>query len=242
MEQEKSHCGGCSGGGCGGHSHEETVEKLALHPFATVGAIYVVVGGKGGVGKSTITALLAANDTFCGKKVGILDADITNPSIHKLLDVPQGVTRDDSGLYPALSTSGIQLMGMGFLTEDEHSLITTKGPVMAGIVRQLFTDVCWENVDVLYIDLPSTLADVAEFVLTQMPIDGAVVIKNPGTLGLAATERVKHLLEQNEISIQKEIENFGVDLPFDQALFDAANSGALETFIESPLVEKLSIF
>ena len=136
---EKSHCGGCSGGGCGGgHTHEEQEEKLATHPLTSMQAVYALIGGKGGMGKSTIAALLAAKDAAKGKKVGILDADITNPTVHKLFDVPQGVTRDEGGLYPALTQSGIQLMGMGFLAEEDADIITTKSPVMAGIVRQFF--------------------------------------------------------------------------------------------------------
>ena len=226
--EEKAHCGGCSGGGCGGHSHEDTPEKLALHPLAKVGKIYVVVSGKGGVGKSTITALLAAKDVANGKKVGILDADITNPTTHKLFHVPQGVTRDAGGLYPALTESGLQLIGMGFLTEDEAGLITTKASVMAGIVRQVFTEVYWQDLDVLYIDLPSTLSDVVEFALGQMPIDGAIVIQTPGELDKAAGLRLGALLELHQVPVVKEIENFGSDLAFDAKIFEAANTGQME--------------
>lgn len=237
---EKSHCGGCSGGGCGGgHTHEEQEEKLATHPLTSMQAVYALIGGKGGMGKSTIAALLAAKDAAKGKKVGILDADITNPTVHKLFDVPQGVTRDEGGLYPALTQSGIQLMGMGFLAEEDADIITTKSPVMAGIVRQFFTDVCWQDLDVLYIDLPSTLSDVVEQALSQMPLDGLILINNPGAIAKAANLRVKNLIATHEIPITREIENFGADIAYSEVLFQAADSGDIEAFATNTLVDKL---
>lgn len=151
-----------------------------------------VVSGKGGVGKSTVTAQLAVAMARKGHRVGILDADITGPSIPKAFGVSECQGADQSGLYPALTQSGIQVMSINLLLDNDTDPVLWRGPVIAGAVKQFWTDVIWENVDYLFVDMPPGTGDVPLTVFQSIPVDGAVVVTSPQALvSMIVTKAVK---------------------------------------------------
>jgi len=190
-------CGGC--GGCG--SKQETPQekqKLAPNPLSQIKTVVCVMGG---TGKSRVTARIAAELVQEGKQVAILDADIATPGIPPLFDIPQGITRGEAGLYPALTHDGIKLVSMSLLLEDDTDLITTRGAAMAAIVSQLWTSVIWDQVDVLLIDMPLGIYDVAAFVLADLPLDAALVLTPPGEDAALMTARLTRLAGEHDVRV-----------------------------------------
>ena len=166
MSSCNGNCSSCSAK-CGERKQESLIEKL--NPHASVKKVIAVVSGKGGVGKSTVTSMLAVAMAREGKRVGVLDADITGPSIPTAFGVsaPQGASEE--GLYPGLSRTGIQIMSINLLLDDPADPVVWRGPVIAGVVKQFWTDVVWENVDYLFVDMPPGTGDVPLTVFQSIP-------------------------------------------------------------------------
>ena len=142
-------CGSC-GEQCDERSEGQEAQvdfRVKPHPKSRIGKVIGVVSGKGGVGKSLITSLLAVALTKQGKHCAILDADITGPSIPKAFGVSECASADEEGIYPAVTESGIQIMSVNLLLEHEDDPVLWRGPIIAGAVKQFWTDVVWENVD-----------------------------------------------------------------------------------------------
>ena len=154
-------CGGnCSS--CGEACSERKPESLQAqpNPKSKIGKVIAVVSGKGGVGKSTVSAMLATAMQRTGRRAGVLDADITGPSIPKAFGVSECASADEEGIYPAVTESGIQIMSVNLLLEHEDDPVLWRGPIIAGAVKQFWTDVVWENVDYLFVDMPPGTGDV----------------------------------------------------------------------------------
>ena len=149
---------GCSGNcsSCGSDCADRKAESLlaTLNPKSNVKKVIAVVSGKGGVGKSTVTSMLAVAMARKGKLVGVLDADITGPSAPTAFGVTECQGATEEGLYPALSRGGIQVMSINLLLDDPASPVVWRGPVIAGAVKQFWTDVIWEDVDFMFVDMP----------------------------------------------------------------------------------------
>ena len=246
MSESTHQCGGC--GGCGSKQQEaQAPPKLAAHPLSQIKTVIGVAGGKGGTGKSLVTALLAVELAKQGKRVAIFDADILSPAIPQMLDLPQGVTRGEEGLYPALSTDGIKVMSIRLLLEDEGEVVTWHSAAMAGLVQQLWSNVVWDQVDVLLLDLPPGTGDMTLIALERLPLDGLILVSTPQTLVNQAVERTARLAAEKEVPILGLLENFsglfGGDaatelagryhvsvtdrLPFDPLLADAVDEGQI---------------
>ena len=165
-------CGGC---GCGGHK-TDAPKALSLHALSSVKHVIAIASGSGGSGKTQVCAQLANALQSDGARVGILDADIANPSIPLFFDLPQGVTRSTEGIYPALSEGGIQIISATLFLEDESELITTQGATMAGIVGQFFSDTIWSDLDYLLIDIGGGISDLSAFVLERIPLRGMLAV------------------------------------------------------------------
>ena len=167
-----------------------------------------VVSGKGGVGKSTVTSMLAVSMARRGKHVGVLDADITGPSIPKAFGVNecQGATED--GLYPALSRSGIQVMSINLLLDDPEAPVLWRGPVIAGAVKQFWTDVIWEDVDYLFVDMPPGTGDVPLTVFQSLPIDGIVIVTSPQDLVSMIVAKAVKMANLMKIPVLGLVENY----------------------------------
>ena len=200
--------GNCSN--CGSDCADRKAESLlaALNPHASVKKVIAVVSGKGGVGKSTVTSMLAVAMARQGKRVGVLDADITGPSAPTAFGVSecQGATED--GLYPALSRTGIQVMSINLLLDDPASPVVWRGPVIAGAVKQFWTDVIWEDVDYLFVDMPPGTGDVPLTVFQSLPVDGIVIVTSPQDLvSMIVTKAVK-MANMMHIPVLGFVENY----------------------------------
>ena len=141
-----------------------------------------VVSGKGGVGKSFVTALLATEMTRRGYSCGVLDADITGPSIPKMFGIHERATGDQDGIYPVKSQEGVQVMSLNLLLEKETDPVIWRGALITGTVRQFWTDVIWEDVDYLFIDMPPGTGDLTLTVFQSLPVDGIVIVSSPQEL------------------------------------------------------------
>ncbi|MBQ7859586.1 MAG: Mrp/NBP35 family ATP-binding protein [Faecalibacterium sp.] len=154
----------------------------APNPNSNIKKVIGVVSGKGGVGKSMTSALLAIALRRRGYQCGVLDADITGPSIPKLFGIHGRAYADDKGAWPIKSRTGIDVMSINLLVENEEDPVVWRGPVIAGAVKQFWTDVVWQDVDFLFVDMPPGTGDVPLTVFQSLPVDGIVVVASPQEL------------------------------------------------------------
>ena len=181
MSEECTHdCSTC-GKNCG--ERKEKFDFLAkLNAASKVGKVIAVASGKGGVGKSFVTTMLAVAAMKQGLKVGILDADITGPSIPKAFGLAGGTYQSSEGIEPTVSTAGIKVMSLNMLVEDPSDPVVWRGPVIAGTVKQFWTDVHWGELDVMFVDMPPGTGDVPLTVFQSLPVDGVVIVTSPQDL------------------------------------------------------------
>ena len=172
-------CSTCSSS-CGTRNQNSFIKPL--RKGSRVKRVIAVASGKGGVGKSLVTALLAARAKARGYRVGILDADITGPSIPKMFGVHDKATGTDGKIYPVQSKSGIQMISMNSLLEHEDDPVVWRGSLIAGACVQFWTDVVWDNIDIMFIDMPPGTGDVPLSVFQSIPLSGAVVVTTPQDL------------------------------------------------------------
>ena len=173
-------CSTC-GRNCG-ERKEPNAFAAPLNAASSVKRVIAVASGKGGVGKSFVSAMLAVSAAKLGLKVGILDADITGPSIPKAFGLSGGAFRSDDGIEPSVSTSGIRVMSLNMLVEDPSDPVVWRGPVIAGVVKQFWTDVHWGELDAMVVDMPPGTGDVPLTVFQSIPVDGVVVVSSPQDL------------------------------------------------------------
>ncbi len=195
---------------CGSDCGERKAESLLaeLNPLSKVKNVIAVVSGKGGVGKSTVTSQLAVAMARKGFKVGILDADITGPSIPKAFSVNECAGADKDGLYPAVTREGIKVMSINLLLDNDTDPVLWRGPVIAGAVKQFWTDVVWEEVDYLFVDMPPGTGDVPLTVFQSLPVDGVVVVTSPQALvSMIVTKAVK-MANMMKIPVLGLVENY----------------------------------
>ena len=194
---------------CGESCGERTQPQSFLkehNPAARVGKVYGVVSGKGGVGKSMVTSQLAVLTHRTGRSVGILDADVTGPSIPKVFGVHQRAMADERGMLPVATSSGIQLMSVNLLLDNETDPVLWRGPVIGGVVTQFWTDVIWD-VDYLFVDMPPGTGDVALSVFQSLPLDGIVIVASPQDLVSMVVEKAVKMAEMMEVPIVGLVEN-----------------------------------
>ena len=203
---------GCSGNcsTCGSDCADRKAESLLakLNEKASVKKVIAVVSGKGGVGKSTVTAMTAVAMARTGKRVGVLDADITGPSAPTAFGVTecQGATKE--GLYPAVTRGGIQVMSINLLLDNNTDPVVWRGPVIAGAVKQFWTDVIWEDVDYMFVDMPPGTGDVPLTVFQSLPVDGIIIVTSPQDLvSMIVTKAVK-MANMMHIPVLGFVENY----------------------------------
>ena len=173
-------CENCSSN-CGERDPKSFLE--APHPDSKIGKVIGVVSGKGGVGKSMVTQLLTTAFSRRGYQCGILDADITGPSIPKAFGLTEKATGNETTIFPVRTKKyGIEVMSINLLLPDETDPVVWRGPVIGGTVKQFWTDVLWDNVDYLFVDMPPGTGDVALTVFQSIPVDGIVVVTSPQDL------------------------------------------------------------
>ena len=170
---------------CGKNCGERVKEfdfSAKLNAASKVGKVIAVASGKGGVGKSFVSTMLAVAAMRQGKKVGILDADITGPSIPKAFGLSGGAYQGPDGIEPSVSNGGIRVMSLNMLVEDPSDPVVWRGPVIAGAVKQFWTDVHWGDLDLIVVDMPPGTGDVPLTVFQSLPVDGVVVVSSPQEL------------------------------------------------------------
>lgn len=197
-------CATC-GESCGERQEPQSLLK-EHHPAARVGKVYGVVSGKGGVGKSMTTCQLAVTMRRRGHSVGILDADVTGPSIPKSFGLHGRATGSQEGLYPAETRTGIQVMSTNLLLQNETDPVIWRGPVISGVVQQFWTDVLW-NCDYLFVDMPPGTGDVSLSVFQSIPLDGILVVASPQELVGMVVEKAVKMAEMMEVPIVGLVEN-----------------------------------
>ena len=180
MAEECTHdCSSCSSN-CGSRDKKSFIKPL--HEGVRVKRVIAVASGKGGVGKSLTAALLAVRAAARGYRVGILDADITGPSIPKMFGVSARVMGTEGSIYPVYTAGGIQMMSMNLLLEHESDPVVWRGTLIAGAAVQFWTDVVWDDVDIMFIDMPPGTGDVPLSVFQSIPLSGIVVVTTPQDL------------------------------------------------------------
>ena len=196
---------------CGESCSERTTPQDFRAPangLSHIGKVIAVVSGKGGVGKSTVTSSLAVAMRRLGKKVGVLDADITGPSIPTAFGVHAKAEGSELGIYPAVTKTGIEIMSLNLLMEHETDPVVWRGPVIAGAVKQFWTDVIWGDVDYLFVDMPPGTGDVPLTVFQSLPVDGIIVVTSPQELvSMIVTKAVK-MAEMMHIPVLGLVENY----------------------------------
>ena len=169
---------------CSANCSERTAESFlkALSPEASVKKVIAVVSGKGGVGKSLVTSLMASEMQRRGHNCAVLDADITGPSIPKSFGISEHARGTDKYLLPAVTHTGLQIMSINLILQDETEPVVWRGPVIAGAVTQFWTDVLWQDVDFMFVDMPPGTGDVPLTVFQSLPVDGIIIVTSPQDL------------------------------------------------------------
>ena len=196
-----------------------------------VARVIAVMSGKGGVGKSLVTELLAVQAQKRGLKVAVLDADITGPSIPTAFGVKERAMSDGEGILPCRSESGIALMSLNFLVENPADPVVWRGPVIAGAVKQFWSDVAWGDVDVMFVDLPPGTGDVPLTVFQSLPVTGAVVVTSPQDLVSLIVEKAVRMAGMMDVPVLGLVENMSVfrcpDCGAEHRIFGPSRAGEL---------------
>ncbi len=204
-ENCNSSCSSCNQN-CGSRTEaSEFLEKP--HELSSVKKVIGVVSGKGGVGKSLVTSMLAVTMNRRNHKVGILDADITGPSIPKAFGVKEKAKGNGTGILPSKTKTGIDIMSVNLLLENDSDPVIWRGPVIAGVVKQFWAEVIWENIDYMFVDMPPGTGDVPLTVFQSLPVDGIIVVTSPQELVSMIVEKAVKMAENMNIPIIGIVEN-----------------------------------
>ncbi len=195
---------------CGSDCADRKAESLlaALNPKASVRKVIAVVSGKGGVGKSTVTAMTAVAMSQKGNRVGVLDADITGPSAPTAFGVTECAGATKEGLYPAVTQKGVHVMSINLLLDNSTDPVIWRGPVIAGAVKQFWTDVIWEDVDYLFVDMPPGTGDVPLTVFQSLPVDGIIIVTSPQDLVSMIVSKAVKMANMMHIPVLGLVENY----------------------------------
>jgi len=190
-------------------SSRQTPESFLVdqNEFSDIKHVIGVVSGKGGVGKSLVTSLLAADMQKKGYKTAVLDADVTGPSIPKAFGITNKATGSAAGIIPELSKTGIEVMSVNLLLQDETEPVVWRGPVIAGTVKQFWQDVVWNDVDYMFVDMPPGTGDVPLTVFQSLPVDGIVVVTSPQELVGMIVEKAVKMAGMMDIPVLAVVEN-----------------------------------
>ncbi len=238
---ECSHdCGSCS------QSCSERDFRAYLRKGSSVKKVIGIVSGKGGVGKSLVTSLLASKVNKDGFRTAILDADITGPSIPESFGVEKlraETVEGEDALKPVVTDSGIQLMSMNFLLQNENDPVIWRGPVIGGAVKQFWTDVVWDNVDFMFVDMPPGTGDVPLTVFQSLPVDGIIVVSSPQQLVRVIVEKAVNMANMMKIPILGIVENMSYvkcpDCGKEITVFGKSNIDAIAKSFNLPVLARL---
>ncbi len=215
------------------------------NPFGRIDQVIAVMSGKGGVGKSSVTALLASALKERGFQVGILDADITGPSIPKLFGVAGRLQTYDGHIIPAESGHGVKMVSSNLLLENEEDPVIWLGPLVGGMIKQFFEEVDWGDLDFLLVDLPPGTGDVPLSVMQTLPVTGLVMVSSPQKLVAMIVKKAIHMAERMQIPVVGLIENYSYfqcpDCRKRVEIFGASRAQSIAAEVRIPLLGRLPI-
>ena len=249
MSENCTHdCGSC-GENCGSRTQEQTSFLEKLHPASSVKKVIGVVSGKGGVGKSLVTSLLAVKMNSKGYRTAILDADITGPSIPKAFGIGEevGMTQIDGAnlMVPATSSTGIQIMSANLLLEHDTDPVIWRGPVIAGAVKQFWSETLWKDIDYMFVDMPPGTGDVPLTVFQSLPVSGIVIVTSPQELVSMIVGKAVNMAKKMDIPILGIVENMSYlecpDCGKRIAVFGESHIDDVAAEYEIPVLAKIPI-
>ena len=207
---ECSHdCGSCSAN-CSERQPESLIEKP--HELSRINKVIGIVSGKGGVGKSLVTCLSAVLMNRRGFKTAVLDADITGPSVPKAFGLTEKAQGNETAIYPVITKKGIKVMSVNLLLPDETAPVIWRGPIIAGTAKQFWTDVVWDDVDYMFVDMPPGTGDVPLTVFQSIPLDGIIVVTSPQELVSMIVGKAVKMAEMMNVPIIGLVENMSYAL------------------------------
>ena len=247
MSECTHNCSTCSAN-CGSRDKQSMYE--APHPATNVKHIIGVVSGKGGVGKSLVTTMLAVLMQRRGYRVGILDADITGPSIPKAFGLNKPVEGDQDGMVPPATTTGIEIMSVNLLLDDETRPVVWRGPVIAGTVKQFWSQTVWADLDYLFVDCPPGTGDVPLTVFQSIPLDGIVIVSSPQELVSMIVKKAANMADMMDIPVLGLVENMSymlcpdcgkkINVFGESHIAEIANQFGYELLAQIPMDAKLA--
>lgn len=249
MSESCNHdCSSC-GENCSSRTEEQTSFLEKLHPASSVKKVIGVVSGKGGVGKSLVTSLLAVKMNSKGFKTAILDADITGPSIPKTFGISGdvGMTQIDGAnlMVPATSSTGIQIMSANLLLDNDTDPVIWRGPVIAGAVKQFWNETLWKDIDYMFVDMPPGTGDVPLTVFQSLPVDGIVIVTSPQELVSMIVGKAVNMAKKMDIPIVGIVENMSYlecpDCGKKIAVFGESHIDDVAAEYEIPVLAKIPI-
>ena len=219
--------------------------RVPANVLSSVKRVIAVVSGKGGVGKSTVTASLAAAMAKKGRKVAVLDADITGPSIPTAFGIHERATGSDQGIDPAVTKGGVKLMSLNLLSANETDPVIWRGPVIAGVVTQFWQEVVWGDIDYMFVDMPPGTGDVPLTVFQSLPVDGVVVVTSPQDLVSMIVAKAVNMAKMMDIPVLGLVENYSYfqcpDCGKQHAIFGESHIEQVAAELEVPVLAKLPI-
>ena len=242
MSDCSGNCASC-GESCADRKQESLLAEA--NPNSHVKKVIAVVSGKGGVGKSTVTASLAVAMARKGRKVAILDADITGPSIPTAFGIHQKATGTDAGIDPAVTPGGIELMSLNLLSAHETDPVIWRGPIIAGVVTQFWQEVVWGDVDYMFVDMPPGTGDVPLTVFQSLPVDGVVVVTSPQDLVSMIVTKAVNMAKMMSIPVLGLVENYSYyqcpDCGARHAIFGESHLDQVAADLGVPILAQLPI-
>ena len=238
--------GNCSSCSSNCDSKKEAQDlRIPCGPFSNVKKVIGVVSGKGGVGKSLVTSMLASAMQARGNACAVLDADITGPSIPKSFGIKARAKADESGLLPEESKTGIKVMSINLLLENEESPVVWRGPVISGVIQQFWKDVAWGDVDYMFVDMPPGTGDVSLTVFQNLPVDGIVIVTTPQDLVTMIVKKAFNMAKMMNIPVLGLVENMSYfvcpDCNKEYKIFGESKIDEVAAELGVPVLAKLPI-
>lgn len=237
----------CDKSSCEGCEHKNNPQSLqeAMNVFSDIKHVIGIVSGKGGVGKSFVTASLANRMAAKGFKVGIMDADITGPSIPKMYGLKGAAQADDNGIYPMETRNGIRVMSVNLLLPTEETPVIWRGPIVANMVKQFWTDVVWGDLDYLFVDMPPGTGDVPLTAFQSLPVEGVVIVTSPQDLVKMIVKKAYNMADMMKVPVLGLVENYSYvkcpDCGKELKVFGESNIDAIAAEMNLPVLGKMPI-
>ena len=242
MSECSGNCSSCSEN-CS--SREQQDLHIPQNEYSNVGKVIAVISGKGGVGKSTVTSLLATAMQSQGKSTAVLDADVTGPSIPQAFGIHKHAEADAAGLLPEVTKTGIRIMSVNLLLESEDQPVVWRGPVISGVIQQFWKDVAWGDVDYMFVDMPPGTGDVPLTVFQSLPIDGVIIVTTPQDLVTMIVKEAFNMAQLMDVPVIGIIENMSYitcpDCGKKIEFFGKSNAEEISEQLGVPVLAKLPI-